>query len=96
MNSDGEKMPPDAPEPRVSEVASSFEREEDEQEAATPAESPDRTSKNRRVTDAFDVVVTRQLHDRTCDEDADAEHSDHVTEIFAFRECRCSKKSSAA
>ena len=40
MNSDGEKMPPEEPEPRLSEVATSLHDEQEQQEARRPSSWP--------------------------------------------------------
>ena len=56
MNSDGEKMPPDAPEPRLIEVAASFA---DKQSASSGSgcQAAEQDRLDRRIADAFDVIM---------------------------------------
>ena len=56
MNSDGEKMPPDEPEPRLSEVASSLQTNS-RTSSQTPMHLAGQDRLDRRVADALDVIV---------------------------------------
>ena len=81
MNSDGEKIPPDDPDPRLTEVANSLADEQDQQEAGAGDLVPQRCL-DRRVADALDIVVP------VCDpqpihQSADEQHSDGVAEVAA-------------
>ena len=56
MNSDGEKMPPDEPEPRLSEVASTLQTNSSAS-SQTPTVWPARIALDRRVADAVDIIL---------------------------------------
>ena len=79
MNSDGEKIPPDDPDPRLSEVAVNFADEQQRQEWRG-ADHAEQNILDRRIADAFDMVVTgkaqKRVHHR-----ADDAHSDRVAQI---------------
>ena len=60
MNSEGEKIPPDEPEPRLTVVANSLQTNNSaSSQAARQLAEYDRL--HRRVADAFDVVVAEAL-----------------------------------
>ena len=56
MNSEGEKMPPEEPEPRLSEVASSLQTNSSSSRPGR-RQLAEQDRLDRRVADALDVVV---------------------------------------
>jgi hypothetical protein len=56
---------------------------EEHQEQTAAVEIPRQNIEDRRISDALDVIVTRDAHEAG-GQDADPEHSDHVTEVFSL------------
>ena len=73
MNSDGEKMPPEAPEPRLTEVAQSLAANNSSSSAGSRDAGKDRL--DGRVADALDVIVPAADQERI-DQHADDQHAD--------------------
>ena len=89
MNSEGEKMPPDEPEPRLSEVAASLARKKQRQEAAeVHVAGEDRL--HGGVADAVDEVlpesgeeaVHQQAHQQHAEDMAQVTLADAVEGVF--------------
>ena len=79
MNSDGEKIPPEAPEPRLTEVANSLAANRPSRRAsACQIIQQDRLDGG--VADAFDEIMARKSHQRV-DQHADHQHADAVAQI---------------
>ena len=79
MNSDGEKMPPEAPEPRLIEVAHSFAtKKQRQQRGKHQAAGEDRL--DGRVADAVDVILSARAQKRV-HHDAYHQHACGVTQI---------------
>ena len=70
MKSDGEKIPPDEPEPRLTEVATSLAANRNSRKVPT-VELAAEYRLDGRVADAFDVVVAREEMESV------DQHSDH-------------------
>ena len=79
MNSDGEKMPPDAPEPRLIEVAKSLATNSSGQDGKR-RELACQQGLDRRVADALDVIMPEKAQQRI-DQDADQQHADDMAQI---------------
>ncbi len=63
MKSDGEKMPPDEPEPRLIDVANSLQtNSRNSRPGASRSAGQDRL--DRRVADALDIIVPERLRYR--------------------------------
>ena len=56
MNSDGEKIPPDDPEPRLVEVAQQL-CDKQQKKQRRQAKAAEQNPLDRRVTDAFDIIM---------------------------------------
>ena len=82
MNSDGEKMPPDEPEPRLTDRRQQLARHT--AAAGTPAAGklPGQGRLDRRVADAFDVVMAAPAHQRV-DQHADQQHAERMAQVAA-------------
>ena len=84
MNSDGEKMPPEAPEPRLTEVAQSLAaNSKHEQRRHAEVAVEDRL--DGRIADALDVIVAAADQQRV-DQHADHQHADDVAQVGVLDE----------
>jgi hypothetical protein len=81
MKSDGEKMPPDEPDPRLTDVANSFAGVEQQKEPGD-GELPGQGCLNGRVTDALDIVVSAPTHERI-DQHTDNQHAESMAKVTA-------------
>ena len=79
MNSDGEKIPPEAPEPRLIEVAASLAANSSDQQRRQ-ARPPVQDRLDGRIADALDVVLPGGAQQRV-DHHADDQHADDVAQI---------------
>ena len=79
MYSDGEKIPPDEPDPRLTDVATSFATESSARKGAV-ASPPKQHVLYRRIADAFDPIVAGEAKERIHHR-ANEGHADGVAQI---------------
>ena len=79
MNSDGEKMPPDDPEPRLVEVAAIL-RKNSNPSSQTEVVLSNQDALDRRVADAIDIVLSQRAKQHI-HQAAEQQHAQHVPRI---------------